>query len=564
MKKALSLMLAVALVALMIPFSNVEAEESDKNYAGCMIQHENRWLKYSFNGGTLPATGCGIFALVNCVGYLTGRTMDVVEVATWAHDIGAFNVYGADGTYRLELYPKVEAKYGKEYGITVDCDYDDGGYWEDSSSSRLKNHLLGGGVALAHVPGHFIAIVDYDPTTDKYHVYDSSPSPKRGTNVNNGDLWVSAVNLSLNVFKMDWFCLIASKEKDKQKPVITDVKYSDVSASGYTVSCTVADDFYVGNVAFPTWTVEGGQDDLPKNYMVTQTGTRVGNTISYKVLASKHNKETEGYITHIYAEDRGGNVTILELPPVNLIDDKEKPVITDVKVFDRTTEGYKISCKVTDNWGVDRVAFPVWTSNNGQDDLKAGFLDNELGTKDGDTYTFEVKASEHGGELGEYITHIYGIDCSGNQITYEVEPIIVADEKTNILVKIPSAYKVSGKYLLGVGELTTVDSLLENFENEGLVVSKSEGAVEGEEVVGNGFTVSLLSGADVVDSMIAIIFGDTNGSGKIDSEDCELIKNAILNETVLEEVVFTSADMDGSESLDVTDYINVKFKSLGI
>ena len=561
MKKALSFVLAVALVAMIIPFSAAKAETNDKDYSSCMIQHENRWLKYSFNGGTLPATGCGIFALVNCVGYLTGRTMDVVEVATWAHNIGAFNVYGADGTYCLELYPKVEGKYGEQYGITVDCGTDGNGYWEDSSSSRLKNHVSNGGVAIAHVPGHFIAIVDYDATTDKYHVYDSSPSPKRGTNVNNGDLWVSAVNLSLNVFRLDWFCLISTEEKDTQKPVISDVRFSEISEKGYTVSCTVSDDFYVGNVAFPTWTLEGGQDDLPKNYMVTQMGTRVGNTISFKVLASKHNKETEGYVTHIYAEDRGGNVTTYELPAVNLENDKENPVITDVRVYDRTAEGYKISCKVTDNWGVDRVAFPVWTSNNGQDDLKAGFMDKELGTKDGDTYTFEVKISEHGDELGEYITHIYGIDCSGNKVVYELNSIIVADISTNILLKLPTSYEVEGKYLMQVEKQTSVGSILENFENEGLSVSNSEGAsLEAENMVGTGCKVALASDGEVIDYLIAIISADVDGNGNVDTADLGLIKDAIFETITLGECEFVSADIDGSDALDVTDYINARAK----
>jgi hypothetical protein len=127
-KKLLSLALAVLLTVSILPMTVMEAGASD--YTGCMIQHEPEWASYYVNGGSLAATGCGIFSLVNCVGYLTGKTMDVKEVAQWAYQIGAFNtVYGGNGTDRTVLYRKVQAKYGSTYGITVDCDSDGGGYW---------------------------------------------------------------------------------------------------------------------------------------------------------------------------------------------------------------------------------------------------------------------------------------------------------------------------------------------------------------------------------------------------------------------------------------------------
>ena len=79
--------------------------------------------------------------------------------------------------------------------------------------------------------------------------------------------------------------------------------------------------------------------------------------------------------------------------------------------------GYTVTCKVTDDWGVSKVAFPTWTVANDQDDLAADFLNTQKGTKNGNTYTFRVNASAHNNETGAYVTHIYATDCAGNRVS---------------------------------------------------------------------------------------------------------------------------------------------------
>lgn len=115
---------------------------------------------------------------------------------------------------------------------------------------------------------------------------------------------------------------------DNQQPVISNVVISDISSEGYTITCTVKDNWKIKRVAFPTWTVAGDQDDLPDDFMNTQQGTANGSTYSFRVKASEHNYETGEYITHIYAEDQGGNQTQLVLDVVNVQTtlDKIRPV----------------------------------------------------------------------------------------------------------------------------------------------------------------------------------------------------------------------------------------------
>ncbi len=209
--KALSLVLVLSLLLSTLGIGTWQASAEAVVPTTLVRQNLAKWKNYVYGDsqGTLYRTGCGMFAIVNSVGYLTGNTLDVTEVAAWGHSIGGYNPGNThDGTYRMTIYPRLQAKYGKRYGFTVDCGPGNEGYWAGSSSSTLKNHLKNGGVAIGHVPGHFIAIVGYDPNTNYFHVYDSYPTSARGTG--NGDCWVTQSHLATGKLKLDWFCLLSS------------------------------------------------------------------------------------------------------------------------------------------------------------------------------------------------------------------------------------------------------------------------------------------------------------------------------------------------------------------
>jgi len=168
------------------------------------IQWRDEW-KDDYYGttyrGNLYDTGCGIFSTVNAVGYLTGNEMSITEVAQFAYDSKALNYY-AGGVDRTILYPKIEAQFGEDYGFKVI----NTGTWSKVDDT-LKNHLLGGGVAIGHVYGHFIAVVGYNATTKQFHIYDSAPSTARGTG--NGDAWVTEAWLTTSTYlTLDWYCLL--------------------------------------------------------------------------------------------------------------------------------------------------------------------------------------------------------------------------------------------------------------------------------------------------------------------------------------------------------------------
>ena len=114
------------------------------------------------------------------------------------------------------------------------------------------------------------------------------------------------MNLARNSY---WTAYAPAAPQDQIPPVISDVKVTDVSQSGYTISCTVVDNTGVDRVQFPTWTVANGQDDLDQNWTGSSfsSGTKNGNRWSFRVNTGDHNSERGYYVTDIYAYDETGN-----------------------------------------------------------------------------------------------------------------------------------------------------------------------------------------------------------------------------------------------------------------
>ncbi len=565
LKKALCFCLAFLFLFGMInvfPIASASAV-SDEIYTGNMIQHEKKWQQYYINGGSIAATGCGILSLVNCVGYLTGKTMDVIEVAEWAHSIGGFNVTGADGTYRYDVYPYVTERYGSKYGFAVDCGYDGYGWWSGSSNALLINHLKKGGVAIAHVPNHFIALVGYE--NGKFHIFESSPSEARGTNYDLGDVWKTQAELATGALCMDWFCLLSATTDDKIDPVISDVTISDMTSYGYTITCKASDNRFVEKVAFATWTRADGEDDINKDYMLAENVKRNKSHFSIKVKISDHNRETEGYITRIYAVDTLGNTCCYEMDPIDIRKDTAEPVISDVQIINMSSSGYTVSCKISDDTGVGKVVFPTWTHAEGQDDLFYDWTNTAVGTKVGDVYLYDVKASEHNNELGLYATHIYAFDYAGKRVCYEINEIKVENVPLNkVVLFADSIFRADGAVIKKVKPNTSVQTALGQFRNETLKVLNKDGSkTDDSAVLLTGMTVNLYDGSSLVDSVTIAVCGDTDGNGTIDSTDCDFVKNLLLGSEDSNEAGKGASDVDGNGMVDSVDYLRIKAHSIG-
>ena len=424
MKKLIKRLAAFVMLFLMVfsVLSMLSRQVSAAAFGGIMNQMEEQWSYYKFDGYTLRGTGCGLFSLANAVGYMNNVQMDVPEMAYWAYDKGYYN--GLVGTYGSTFYQNAGREYGPVFGFTIDANTNGRGYWGTINDARIKNHLMNGGTVVIHVENHYMALVGYNSGNGMYHVYNSTPGTIDGTSMLNGDVWVTGEQLNTGDSKVDWYVLVCPGPVDSQKPVISDIRVTDVSYSGYTVKCTVTDDHKVEKVAFPTWTHQNGQDDLAADFMSTQLGTREGNTFTFRVNSSAHSYETGFYVTHIYAVDKKGNTAAASTGDIQLPADSQKPVISHVEYSEVSASGYTLSCTVTDNWGIQSVSFPTWTVENGQDDLQWYTQPGSGGSR----YTLRVNASEHNNETGYYVTHIYARDLAGNETVLNPDPIRVMDD----------------------------------------------------------------------------------------------------------------------------------------
>ena len=191
---------------------------------------------------------------------------------------------------------------------------------------------------------------------------------------------------------------------DTTNPTISNITISNMSSTGYRVSCTVSDDVGVTRVEFPTWTNENGQDDLKWH-----AGTISGNTAYCDIKISDHNNETGAYTTHVYAYDAAGNSISAGAPAIDMTPDNTEPSITEYSITNVTSFGFDVSYKATDNVGVTETRFAVWSSANGQDDLiwYTPTMSNGYGT-------VHISTSKHNSETGGFNVHIYAWDAWQN------------------------------------------------------------------------------------------------------------------------------------------------------
>ncbi len=216
--------------------------------------------------------------------------------------------------------------------------------------------------------------------------------------------WSTSMNLPVEYIHL--------VKNETTPPTITNLRITERKSSGYKVECNISDASGIKDVSFPTWTIKNGQDDL-----IWHKGNFNNSTASIWINRSDHNNEKGTYITDIYVYDNCGNASSGR---VAIEYEENAPKISNIVITNVSLSGYRVSCTVEDDTGIELVQFPTWTRNNDQDDLI--WHDAK---KSGNTYYYDVKVSEHKNEKGLYITHLYAWDLCGNVtsegITIEID-----------------------------------------------------------------------------------------------------------------------------------------------
>lgn len=357
---------------------------------------------------------------------------------TGSGNLGHILYNGVERYIAMGLFKRVNDRTGDPFGALDGCIPEEGGFrligwaldWDAPYTALQINVYLDGQLVLQGKADAQRTDLNQNIAGDigDYHGYNLwIPTDKTGEH----SYSVYAINEGAGSHVCIKEGTVNLPVRDKDGPVISDVKVTNVTNKGYDVSCKVTDPSGVDRVMFPTWTTANGQDDLLRDWNTNPKarGTQNGDTWTFHVDIADHNNEGGEYGTDIHAYDKYGNANSLGAPRVSI--DTEAPVISDVKVSNITTEGYDVSCTVTDNVGVNRVVFPTWTVLNDQDDMIKdwGSDPKTRGTQSGDTWTFHVNVADHNNERGAYLTHIYAFDDAGNHsaVGSEIGQIIVPE-----------------------------------------------------------------------------------------------------------------------------------------
>nr|MCR5836620.1 GBS Bsp-like repeat-containing protein [Lachnospiraceae bacterium] len=217
---------------------------------------------------------------------------------------------------------------------------------------------------------------------------------------------------------------IYPNNNDSTGPSFSDFHVGELRDGAFTVMAKITDSSGISSVRYPIWTNFNGQDDL-----IWYDGHNTDNNDYYwaRVEFSEHNNERGIYTIHLYAYDNSGNCT---QAAITYTFDSDGPEISEVIVYDVSSSGYSVKCKVVDKeMSVLRVQFPSWTKYNDQDDIIGEWWTNlaAKGTKNGDYWTYRVNSSAHNSETGIYYTHIYAYDTLGNLTMYKLSAINVHD-----------------------------------------------------------------------------------------------------------------------------------------
>lgn len=160
----------------------------------------------------------------------------------------------------------------------------------------------------------------------------------------------------------------------------------------------------------PTWSDEGGQDDL-KWYTATKQSD---GSYSVTLDVKDHGYTSGDYQLHCYGVDSYGKYTLLGNTTANVTSSvQEKMSATSVtsgvvgSTITATVKG------ITAPNGITSMSIPIWSESGGQDDLKW-----YTATKQTDgSYKVIIDIKDHNYDGGSYNIHAYGTD-SNNKMTF--------------------------------------------------------------------------------------------------------------------------------------------------
>ena len=163
-------------------------------------------------------------------------------------------------------------------------------------------------------------------------------------------------------------------------------------------------------VLVPTWSEKNGQDDI----IWYKAAKQANGDYKVTVRSSNHKGDSGLYNSHVYLVDNDGKFIGLGGKQVTLDITKTQGTLT-IANNDKNRGTFDVLItNLTNSSGISGVVIPVWSEQNGQDDL----VWHNATKQDDGSYKVTISASQHKWNSGKYIVHGYIVDASGKNIGF--------------------------------------------------------------------------------------------------------------------------------------------------
>ena len=160
----------------------------------------------------------------------------------------------------------------------------------------------------------------------------------------------------------------------------------------------------------PTWSEKNGQDDI----IWYKAAKQANGDYKVTVRSSNHKGDSGLYNSHVYLVDNDGKYIGLGGKQVTLDITKTQGTLT-ITNNDKNRGTFDVLItNLTNPSGISGVLIPVWSEQNGQDDL----VWHNATKQDDGSYKVTISASQHKWNSGKYIVHGYIVDASGKNIGF--------------------------------------------------------------------------------------------------------------------------------------------------
>ena len=163
-------------------------------------------------------------------------------------------------------------------------------------------------------------------------------------------------------------------------------------------------------VLVPTWSEKNGQDDI----IWYKAAKQANGDYKVTVRSSNHKGDSGLYNSHVYLVDNDGKYIGLGGKQVTLDITKTQGTLTIVNNDKNRGTFDVLITNLTNPSGISGVVIPVWSEQNGQDDL----IWHNATKQDDGSYKVTISASQHKWNSGKYIVHGYIVNASGKNIGF--------------------------------------------------------------------------------------------------------------------------------------------------